>query len=448
MLEKLVGLLDKVSLDRMGAGTVKKTKLAILNYIAGSLPGADAKVTMAEMNMWASLGSSGGKCTILGKRGNYGVLEAAAVNGTMGQVIFQEDCHEKSISHPGVIVIPTALALGQHQDISGRCLMEAVVGGYEIQGRIGRGLILPGFPKNGLRPASVVGPFGSAAAAGLILGLSHEQIADALSIVANTVSGVMEFSISGTEDICIQNCYSVKNGLMAAFEAKAGIGGASTILDGRFGLACALNGGLAFDKSVLNNPDSYEIDDTFIKMYPCCGHVLPTAQAIAEIMASQRIQTHEVDSIRIGTREVGKLFPGCDNPGPFEGIVSAMMSHQFAAASAIVKGAFDVNAVQDCTNLEIYALARKSLVYIDEDVSALPAHRAGGKVEVILKDGTSITSFQNETIPLSSEGVLKRMRENGRRFYSSQQIESVIEKIMNLESVKNINEIMSLLELK
>lgn len=124
------------------------------------------------------------------------------------------------------------------------------------------------------------------------------------------------------------------------------------------------------------------------------------------------------------------------------------MSHQFAAASAIVKGAFDVNAVQDCTNLEIYALARKSLVYIDEDVSALPAHRAGGKVEVILKDGTSITSFQNETIPLSSEGVLKRMRENGRRFYSSQQIESVIEKIMNLESVKNINEIMSLLELK
>ena len=448
MLQKLVQLLDKVSIKKMRPQTVKKTKLAILNYIAGSLPGADAEVTTAEMNMWKNLGATAGKCTILGKSGKYGVLEAASVNGAMGQVIFQEDCHEKSISHPGVVVIPTALALGQEQSISGKCLIEAVVGGYEIQGRIGKGIILPGFPKNGLRPASTVGPFGSAAAAAMILGLTDKQIANALSIAANTASGVMEFSNSGTEDICIQNCYSIKNGIMAAFEASAGMRGAHTIMEGEFGLARALNGGISFNESALDDPAVYEIDDTFIKRYPGCGHVLPTAQAIAAIMENRKIRASEVDTILIGTREVGKLFPGCNNPGPFEGTVSAMMSHQFAVASTIVKGAFNVDAVKDYTNPEIYKVAQKATVYVDKDVSELSSERAGGKVTVLLKDGTTLTSMQRDTIPMNEDEVLERMRQNGRRVYSAEQIERIIEKIADLENIDNINGIMELLERK
>jgi 2-methylcitrate dehydratase PrpD len=95
---------------------------------------------------------------------------------------------------------------------------------------------------------------------------------NAQSIAANTASGVMEFVNTGTPDICIQNCFAAKNGMTAALMASNGIAAASSILEGRFGMGFAfLNE--ACDWSKLAEDKDYIIDDTFIKVYPGCGHV-------------------------------------------------------------------------------------------------------------------------------------------------------------------------------
>lgn len=444
MLLKLANRLESISFDKLPAATTHKTKTAILNYIGGSLPGADAEITMAEKALWAGQGCTG-CCTVIGHRGKTAPLAAAAINATMGQVFLQEDCHERTISHPGVIVIPVVLALGQALHASGRQVIEAVVAGYEGQGRIGKGLIRPGFPENGLRPASYVGPFGSASAAAKLLGLSAEKIRDAISVAGNTCAGVMEFSVSGTEDICIQNCYSAKNGLMSALEAKNGLRGAPSILEGRFGLGMALND-TACDWSAMGEADAYEIDDTFIKIYPGCGHVLPTAQAAMDLVTRYGVTAKDVKRAIVGTKAGGKSFPGCDNPGPFAGTISAMMSHQFMVAAALCTGNVDIAAVKRFADPAINEMAARVEVVVDDEVNSFGHEKSGGRLTLELHDGRTLSSYQDDTIPQSDEGVTQRMVVNGRPYFSDARVAEILDKARRMEELADICELMDLLE--
>jgi 2-methylcitrate dehydratase PrpD len=446
MLSKLCDrLIDDITFTDLPAAVEEKTKTAILNFLGGSLPGADAALTLSEKNIWDNQGCRG-DCVIIGHRGGTSPLAAAAVNAAMGQVFLQEDCHERTLSHPGVAVIPVVLALGQAKKASGERIIEAVAGGYEAQGRIGKCLIKSGFPKNGLRPASFLAPFGAAAGAAKILGLDAEGMLRALSIAANTASGVMEFVNAGTPDICVQNCFAAKNGMTAALMAANGIAGAPTILDGRFGLGFALLNE-ACDFSELASDDGYEIDDTFIKIHPGCGHVLPTAQAAETLARRQNIDPRDIEKVTVGVSKGGGSFPGVNNQGPYTGTISAMMSHQFMVAAAFIRGAVDIPAVKDFANSDINAFASKIFVVFDEEVERENRnHRVGARVTVTLKSGETISEYQRDTPAQTHEGVIARFKSSGRAYFSESRLCDIINKAENLSDLRDINTLMRLFE--
>lgn len=442
MLAKLSMRLEQITYDMLPKKTIEKAKTAILNYIGGSLPGSGEPAVLAEMRLWEALGAAG-PCTVLGHRGSTSLLAAAAINAMMGQVFLQEDCHERSISHPGVVVIPTALALSQYMHLTGKELIAGVVCGYEGLGKIGRCLILPGFPRNGLRPAAWVAPFGSACAAAKLLGMDKDGIRDAISIAANTCSGVMECSISGSDDMCIQNCYSVKNGIMSAFEAQHGLHGARTILEGRFGLGRALNNADC-DWGILAENDGFEIDDTFIKIHPGCGHVLPTAQAAVELVRTFRLTPKDVDRAVVGTGSIGKSFPGCDNQGPFAGRISAMMSHQFMVAAALCTGTVNISAVKSFSAPAILDVAKRVEVVVEPEIDQ--SGRCAGRVTFFLRGGGVVSNFQGNVTPQSEQGVDLRMIRNGSGLYSDLRIKQIISNAHMLEALDDAAEFVSLLE--
>lgn len=443
MLEKLSNRLASISFGHLPAATVHKAKIALLNYIGGSLAGSDAPAVLAERALWAAL-DGGGTCSVIGQRGRLSPLAAAAVNAAMGQVFLQEDCHERTLSHPGVVVLPTALALGQALHRSGKQLIEGIVCGYEAQGRIGRALIRPGFPDYGLRPAAILGPFGSSSAAAKLLGLDAGGIRAALSIAGNLCSGVMECSIAGTEDMCIQNCYSVKNGIQAALEAQAGMHGAFSILEGRFGVGRAFTRD-ACDWSVLGEADAYEIDDTFIKTYPGCGHVLATAQAAMALVRAYAVTAKDVRHVTVGTKSGSKSFPGCDNPGPFGGFISAMMSHQFMVSAALVRGDINIAAIKDFANPAVCEMAKRVEVVADSEADRYGHEKCGGRVTMELYGGQTISSYQEDIFPMSDEEVEARVRANAQAFYSPDRVEKIMELCHRLEALEDAAELAELL---
>jgi 2-methylcitrate dehydratase PrpD len=424
------------------AATVEKTRVAILNFLSGSLPGADSDLAYAEAAIWKEQNCSGNS-VVIAHEGTTSALAAAAINAAMGQVFLQEDCHEHTISHPGVIVIPVALALGQSHHVSGEKLIEAVVCGYEVQGRIGKGLIRDGFPKNGLRPASILAPFGAAAAASKILGLDGEQTMNAISIAANAAGGMMEFSVTGTPEISIQNSNGAKNGMMAVLLASQGIKGAPTALDGRFGLGLALNN-VACDWSALDESDTFEIDDTFVKIYPGCGHVLPTAQGIIDIVSSNQFDASDVKKVVVGASVNGGTFPGVDNPGPFHGTISAMMSHQYMVASAIIKGEVSIATIKQYDDEAINAFAPKVEITVDDEIET--KNIIGARVTVYLKDGRKFVSFQDDTIPQTLYGIEERTRIFAKPFFDDARVDEILAKSKLIPQLSDINELMVLLK--
>jgi 2-methylcitrate dehydratase PrpD len=444
-LSKLSERLTRIAFDGLPPATALKTKSAILNFLGGSLPGADAALTLSEKNIWKAQGCDGA-CVVIGHRDRTSPLAAAAINAAMGQVFLQEDCHEKTLSHPGVAVIPVVLAMGQAKGANGKEIVEAVVSGYEAQGRIGKFLIRPGFPKNGLRPASFLAPFGAAAGAARVLGLPADGMLRALSIAANTAAGVMEFVNTGTPDICIQNCFAAKNGAIAAYMAANGLTGAPTIFEGRFGLGYALlNEACTPDALALD--DGYEIDDTFIKIHPGCGHVLPTAQAAETLARSRKINPNDVERVTVGVSKGGGSFPGVDNQGPYSGTISAMMSHQFMVSAALVRGEVGIPVVKDFADPAINAFARKVFVVFDEEVEReTQNHRVGARVTVALKDGGSVSEYQRDTPAQTREGVVARVRAYGRAYFSNARISAILEMADCLQALPDVNAFMDLFE--
>lgn len=435
MLLTLSRMLTELTPESLPPEALNKAKMLVLNFVGGGLPGADAEVSLSERALWNIQGSTG-TCTVLGQKGRTAPLAAAAVNACMGQVFLEEDCHEATVSHPGVIVIPAALAVGQAVHASGGEVLAAVAAGFECMGRIGKCLIRKGFSDNGLRPAAILGPFGAACAAAKLLKLGAEGMRNALSIAGNTAAGFMEFTNAGTADICIQNCYAAKCGIMAAYEAKAGLAGAPTILEGRFGLGMAFNDEPCDWSSLTAPANEPEIMDTYIKMYPGCGHVLPTAQAITQMLEERNIRPEEIRRAVVGTRTSGRNYPGCDNKGPFNGTISAMTSHQFMVAAGVVFGRIDVQSVKQYGDSAVTELAKKIDVVVDPKVEALA--ECGGRLTLELTSGEVITNFQERTFGLSDEGVVKRLRDNSEGYYSPERTAALIEMGTKLEELSDI----------
>lgn len=57
----------------------------------------------------------------------------------MGHVLELDDVHTESKAHIGTVVIPAAWALAERCGCTGKELLEAVICGYEVMARIGKG---------------------------------------------------------------------------------------------------------------------------------------------------------------------------------------------------------------------------------------------------------------------------------------------------------------------
>src|SRR5438309_47194 len=108
---------------------------------------------------------------------------AALANGTLTHALDFDDTHVESVVHPSAFVVPAAMAVGEEIGASGRDIVTAAVAGYEVATRIGAAA--PGrFHVRGQHTTGLCGTFGAAAVAGRLWGLTPDEIAQAIGIVA------------------------------------------------------------------------------------------------------------------------------------------------------------------------------------------------------------------------------------------------------------------------
>lgn len=259
------------------------------------------------------------------------------------------------LTHPGVQIVPAALAAAESEGRSGRDLLTAVAAGYEVQCRCARDFI-PSTPARGFRASPVYGILGCAASTAKLLGLDAAQTTNAIALAASFAGSLIEGQRTGARDSHFAEAQAARSGVWAANLAAQGFQGARTALEGEGGfynaftgnnrgeLSYAFNGPLKANLEEITTKlgEHWEVMDVKFKVYPTVGFNQPVIWLAKEMVAEHAIAA---DAIATATLEMNYLetqYPSPRFPLPPAADGSGFGRTHFILACTLANGEFPV----------------------------------------------------------------------------------------------------------
>ena len=274
---------------------VEKSIISIFDTVGVTIAGAEDKVGQIIKHF---IENSGGTpiASVLGSRYKTTPALAALGNGVMGHALDFDDTTYSYIGHPSVSVLPAAMAVGEMVNASGLQVLSAYVLGTEVACKLGA-MVSPKLYEDGWHLTCVIGAFGATAAAGKLLDLTEEQLANALAINVSQISGIT--GNNGTMSKPYQVGRSSENGVIAAFLAQQGMTGASDIFGKKSGFCYTYKVNENFDPYYQRIGNPFDIDDPgfFLKEFPSCSGTHAALNATIRLIHENNIDPAEVVSV-------------------------------------------------------------------------------------------------------------------------------------------------------
>ena len=366
-----------------------------------SLPVSDADLEDAERYVrdWAGSAVAGaatqpGRMLRTYAREGTGVESTTFLAAALSHITEMDDLHRASTTHPGCVVVPTALILGQASGARGRRVLHAVLAGYEAMLRVGEALGPAHYRV--FHNTATAGVFGAAAAAAWLLDLDEDQWVWALGNAGTQAAGLWQFNQDATMSKHLHAGHAAQAGLRAALLAREGFTGPAAILEGDKGFFRGLCPDARPDR-VLAASTGWKLAETSFKPYPSCRHTHPAIDAALEL----RARLHPTPGTEAVRRIAIESYPAAleltDNPAPASPY-AARFSIQFCVATALAfgrpgLGTFEPERLGDPA---LRALLERTTVALNPGLAAAYPARWGACVSVESADGT-IHSAARET---------------------------------------------------
>jgi 2-methylcitrate dehydratase PrpD len=296
----LVGFVQKLKHTGLSHEVRHHARRHLLDTAAVMIAGAGHEVAAKAQSVLARL-RSGSRIPVPGRSSRADLLDAAFLGGTAAHGLELDDGFRQGSVHPGCVVVPAALAVAYAQRVSGAELLEAVVAGYEAVTAIGAAC-QPHLRQRGFRPTSIVGVFGSAAAAGTIVRLSSAEINNTVGLAASSAAGLFAFVNGGADVKRLHAGHAAREGLQAAILAQAGIQGPPDVLEASDGFMHAFLG--AAVPIALPPLVPFGVTDCYVKPHPCCRHIQPAVEALIALLEEQNIAPGEGERIEVATYRI------------------------------------------------------------------------------------------------------------------------------------------------
>lgn len=448
LTQKFAAFIAGTNYDDLPEQVVMLAKERIMDTLGAAIAGSVNWEYAAQLReACKKLGS--GECSVIGGEKCYPAAHAAMINATYAHSVELDDGHKNAGCHAGAVVVPTALTMAQALGKSGKELITAVAIGYEVTYRIASH-VNPAQINKGFHPSSNCGAYGAAAVAGKLMGLSEEQLANALGQAGMLASGTMEATKSGQRAKCVQVGNAAYNGILAACLAQTGMEGCLTALEGPNGLFATQSENVDVEDVCRDLGKVYTIGDTYNKMYPSCRHAQPGIEAALDLGVEHRIDPADVAAVHIGTHKVAYELTGIIKEPKNSG--EAKFSLAYGSAVALRRHRFGVADLMErsYTDPETLRLADKVTCEIDPDVQAVFPKKRGAKVRIELKDGTV---YEKELYDLKgSPGNPVSIGELERKFMSSAgaampeiRAQQLLELLRDVEALDSVDGLVSLL---
>lgn len=420
---KIGPALDTTAAERFGAYAASVTqanlppevmhaaKRCVIDWYATTLPGAvEPPATMLEQALADEL-DRGEATLMLGRRA--AARTAALINGTASHTVEFDDIFAPAIYHPGSPTIAAALAVGQARGVSGETLLRAVIAGYEVSTRIGAALGRAHYKY--WHNTGTIGPFGAAAAAGLLVGLNGKQHTHALATVATLAAGLQQAFRGDSLSKPLHAGHAADVGVLAALSAEHGLLGAPAILDAPRGMGEAMSNSPDWTAATADLGRAYNTQRITVKNHGCCGHAFSAIDGALALQAQHGFAVSDIASIQVGgysaTVDVtGNYLHGTP--------AAAKFCLPFLVASALVHGSIrlDAYAPARLADAVVGGLMKRISVTLDPEIDKLFPHQRAANVRIELRDGTVLKHLQphrvgDPDLPLSDSQLNAKFNE-------------------------------------
>jgi 2-methylcitrate dehydratase PrpD len=446
--ERISEFVVETSFEDMSEEVVQIAKEFVLDSIGASLIGSlepASKIARKYIEEIGGLPEAG----VIGGGFKTSVINAAFLNGTSNHASELEACGDFAGCNP-LSVIPVALAFGEKLRLTGKKILEGIIVGFEIQGKMGMATT-PGSHAKGWCSISLHGTLGAAVTAAKMLELSVDQTRMALGIAADQASGLMRQL--GTMTHLLEGGLGCRNGVLAATLAKMGLTAADDIFDGHPSFWEVYVGEGNFDpEKMMNNlgsPFYFLSPGISMKKYPCCFFMHRALDA-----ALQLIEKHKIDYENVGCIEAGvtpfiyDALVGHENPKSGD---MARFSLEHCLASAILKKKVTVDSFTDEeVRSQVFKEAREKV-----KLTVHPEWPSGRSALVIpitvkLRDGNEFSNkverlMGSAELPLNRNEQIERYKGFASPFLSDPEIEQSVDLILNVDELSEITDLMNIL---
>lgn len=275
-----------------------KTVMHILDEVGIALAARVGAPAAPEAVKAMYLGARG-DCQVIGGGDGLPPALAAFANASLCHAMDYDDINDACHGHMTSTTFPAALAAADLTGASGDVVVEAVALGGELMCRLG----LFQDPVGDERMygadyflAQVHGYFGAALSAGIVLGLTEEELVSAFGLAFMQVAGAKEAGFGlGSDARAIYPGFGAMGGVHAALLAKAGVTGPRTAFDGPAGLYRVVFRMPLTEEKIdrLLQTDDWDFLDTKMKPFPCCRSTqqyVAAAQLLREQVRLDRIE--------------------------------------------------------------------------------------------------------------------------------------------------------------
>ncbi|MBI4334014.1 MAG: MmgE/PrpD family protein [Chloroflexi bacterium] len=311
-------------------------------------------------------------------------------------------------------LIPATLAVAERQHAGGKDLILATVAGCEVMARVGYALGADNVYSRGFHPTALCAPIGCAVAAGKLLGLGQDALAQAISIAAVQGSGAppwVQFPKSPFTHR-IQSGRASQSGVLAALLAQMGVIGISAIFEDPRGFLRAHSANPDPAKATGGLGTVWEVKQTTCGRFNVGIYIRPGIEALAEILQKHHIQGDDIDrmTLKLPTSVApvvgSSVYPSVDASGSTNRSARYIMAFTAYKGESGIAFSLDYKSEANLTDPRHVDLFNRTDVVPEPELDKLFPGTWPGIVVLTTKDGREFTHFHNGALKGSPENPL------------------------------------------
>jgi 2-methylcitrate dehydratase PrpD len=445
-LQNISKFISNYRYEQATVESVTTVKAAFLDFIGVTYRGMDENAPQIALNtvdeIFLRNFNSNLKASIIGTDRKADILNAAFVNAIAAHVLELDDGHRGAQIHLGAVIFPTALAIAEGYDLSGKEFLEGVTLGYEVGILLGK-IVNPEHRNNGFHTTGTIGAFVAGAVASKLLKLDEGQILNAFGLCGTQAAGLLESDHGGSMGKVLHAGKAVYNGILSAYLARNGFTGSGTIFEGDEGfLKTMVFNNTDYNKdeftleNVLKDVGKVRVRDIYFKKYPFCRHIHSSIDTALKLKASIGEEYDHIENVAVKTYSVAAEH---DNFNP-KNLEELKQSLPYAVAIALVVGEVSVdelNRLIEYGLLENYStvdkvnsikhLVNRMIILSDDKLNELYPDKRPSNVIIKLDKTFRNGVFQNITLLPKGD------------FENPFQLRELIDKFKNLNPHYDVN---------